>query len=291
MTSPIYSGARPMNDSQSMHRLKSADGVLLAGDSWGDPSGIPVILLHGAGQTRHSWRATGTMLGEAGFFAVSFDARGHGDSGWPADANYSQVAMVRDLESIASSFGMVRPVLVGAATGGATSLLAVGECYVDARVLILVNIAPQMEAAGVARIQSSLRRSFSQDEAHDRAVHPDTARILRLDDKQHHRWRWDPHFAAWPRDMGRRRERLCASARKLTLPTLLIRGEYSDVVSETGVAEFLRLCPHADYVTLSNVGHPNALESNDVFCEEAVRYIVRHAGCEPPRRPRLYECA
>ncbi|WP_277188581.1 alpha/beta fold hydrolase [Caballeronia sp. BR00000012568055] len=280
-----------MNASEPMHRLRSADGVLLAGDSWGDPKGIPVILLHGAGQTRHSWSATGRMLGEAGFFAVSFDARGHGDSGWPADANYSQVAMVRDLESIASSFGMVRPVLVGAATGGATSLLAVGEGYVDARVLILVNIAPQTEAAGVARIQSSLRRCFGQDEARDRAAHSETARILRLDDKQHHRWRWDPHFVAWPRDMGRRRQRLCASARKLTLPTLLMRGEYSDVVSETGVAEFLRLCPHADYVTLPNVGHANAFEGNDVFCEEAVRYIVSHAESQPPRRSRLYECA
>jgi hypothetical protein len=74
MTLPIHSGARPMNDSQPMHRLRSADDVLLAGDSWGDPDGIPVIRLHGAGQTRHSWSATGMMLGGAGFFAVAFDA-------------------------------------------------------------------------------------------------------------------------------------------------------------------------------------------------------------------------
>lgn len=274
-----------------MHRLRSADGVLLAGDSWGDPNGIPVLLLHGAGQTRHSWSRTGMMLGRAGFFAVSFDARGHGDSGWPVDANYSQAAMVRDLESIVSSLGLMRPVLVGAATGGATSLLAVGEGYVDARALVLVNIAPQVEPAGVARIQSSLRRGSGRVEAREDAAHSPSACVLRPDDEHRHRRRWDPHFVAWPRDMGRRRRRMCACARKLTLPTLLMRGEQSDVVSETGVAEFLRLCPHADYVTLRNAGHADALEGNDVFGDEAMRYIIRHAKAERPRTRRLYDCA
>ncbi|SAK86946.1 Alpha/beta hydrolase fold protein [Caballeronia pedi] len=291
MMSSVHARTLPINDSRPMHRLRSADGVLLAGDSWGDPGGIPVILLHGAGQTRHSWRRTGMMLGEAGFFAVSFDARGHGDSGWPPDANYSQLAMVRDLESIASSLGMLRPVLVGAATGGATSLLAVGEGYVDARALILVNIAPQTEPAGVARIQSSLRRGSSRFEPRDDAIHSPTALCLRPKDESINRWRWDPHFVAWPRDMGRRRQRLCASARKLTLPTMLMRGEHSDVVSDTGVAEFLRLCPHAEYVNLRDAGHASAWEGNDIYGEEAMRYIVRIAQAEGPRTRRLYDCA
>ncbi len=231
------------------------------------------------------------MLGEAGFFAVAFDARGHGDSGWPSDANDSQVAMVRDLECIASSLGMVRPVLVGAATGGATSLLAVGEGYVDARALILVNIAPQTEPAGVARIQSSLRRWSSGFEPCDDAVHSPAALFLRPKDEHSHRRPWDPHFVAWPRDMGRRRQRLCASARKLTLPTLLMRGERSDVVSEAGVAEFLRFCPHAEYVSLRDAGHASAWEGNDIYGEEAMRYIVRIAQAERPRTRRLYDCA
>ena len=70
-----------------------------------------------------------------------------------------------------------------------------------------------------------------------------------------------------------------------------MRGKHSDVVSETGVAEFLRLCPHAEYVTLRDAGHAGALEGNDIFGEEAMRYIVRNARTERPRTRRLYDCA
>lgn len=72
-----------------MHRWTGDDGLQLAGDSWGDPRGPLVLLLHGVGQTRHAWRATGQRLGAAGYHAVAFDARGHGDSDWAADGDYS----------------------------------------------------------------------------------------------------------------------------------------------------------------------------------------------------------
>ena len=251
---------------EPMHRWRSHDGVRLAGDSWGERQGVPVILLHGAGQTRRAWNGTGRLLADAGYFAVAFDARGHGDSDWPVDGNYSQNAMVRDLECIAESLGMRRPVLIGAATGGATSLLAVGENYVDARALILINIAPQTEPEGVARVRSFMRRGSPEC--------------------------WDPYYLAWPRDMARRHRRLCACARKLTLPALLMRGERSDVVSEAGAAEFLALCPHAEYVTVQDAGHCIG-KGNDVFGEAALRFIERRAGKgqERPRTRRLYECA
>jgi pimeloyl-ACP methyl ester carboxylesterase len=262
-----------LNDStrapEPMHRWSSHDGVRLAGDSWGDPKDTPVILLHGAGQTRHAWRRTGRLLGDEGFFAVAFDARGHGDSDWPMDANYSQSAMVRDLESVVLAVGARRPILVGAATGGATSLLAVGENYIDARALVLINIAPQTEPEGVARVQSFMRQ---RPDAFDST-----------DD-------WDPCFVAWPRDMARRHRRLSACARKLALPTLLLRGERSDVISEAGAAEFLKLCPHARYDTVRHAGHPIG-KGNDVFGEAALRFIRDCADGQPPRTRRLYEYA
>ena len=55
-------------------------GVRLAGDEWGDPEAPPVPLLHGAGQTRHSWRTTGSALAAEGWHVIALDLRGHGDS-------------------------------------------------------------------------------------------------------------------------------------------------------------------------------------------------------------------
>ena len=77
-------GKRLAGTPNPMHMWNGADGVSIAGDAWGDPGGPLIVLLHGGGQTRHAWGATGEMLGGAGYFAVAIDARGHGDSTWSA---------------------------------------------------------------------------------------------------------------------------------------------------------------------------------------------------------------
>ncbi|NML97091.1 alpha/beta hydrolase [Paraburkholderia sp. RP-4-7] len=274
-----------------MHVWIGADGVKLAGDSWGDPDGQLVVLLHGGGQTRHAWGETGERLGAGGYFAVAFDARGHGDSDWCPDGNYSQNAMVSDLNCVLTALGGRQPVLVGASMGGCTSLVAVGEDSVDARALILVDIVPHTEPAGVARIQTFMQQMpegfASLDEVADaitryrlQQTRPRSldglAKNVRLGKDGKFRWHWDPRFIGHQHDRDRRHARLSACARGLTLPTLLVRGGNSDVVSEAGVEEFLGLCPRAEYVNVSEAGHMVAGDRNDVFGRAAIDFLLRH---------------
>ena len=70
-------------------KWRGSDGNLLVGEAFGDASKPPVLLLHGGGQTRHAWGGTGKALAAEGFYAVSLDMRGHGQSDWVADGNYS----------------------------------------------------------------------------------------------------------------------------------------------------------------------------------------------------------
>jgi non-heme chloroperoxidase len=274
---------------------KSADGTRLAGDVWGDPDGMPVILLHGGGQTRHAWSETAHALARAGFYAITFDARGHGDSDWSPVCNYSQGAMVRDLECVAAMLDGRTPALVGAGMGGSTSLLAVGERNLNAHALVLVNIAPRTERAGVTRLESLLRQqparfmSFDKPDAAPRRLRADAVRPLNADsimrsvrrgDDGRYRWHWDPGFAAWPRDLARRESRLSKCARNLSLPTLLVRGESSAIVSEAGARAFLGLCPHAGYVNVSDTGDTSAGDTNDVFGDTALRFLLRHASAD-----------
>ena len=81
----MSAGTRLPGTPTPMHLWPGAGGVRIAGDSWGDPAGPLVILQHGGGQTRHAWKGAGETLGAAGYFAVAFDARGHGDSDWAPD--------------------------------------------------------------------------------------------------------------------------------------------------------------------------------------------------------------
>lgn len=148
----MSAGQRLPNTPDPMHYWEGANGLRLAGDAWGDPNGPLVLLQHGGGQTRHAWKQTGQTLGAAGYYAVAYDARGHGDSDWDKNAAYTQDVMVEDLCSLLEQLDKRRPVLVGASMGGGTSLVAIGEDHVDATALIMVDIAPKIEPTGVTNI-------------------------------------------------------------------------------------------------------------------------------------------
>lgn len=284
-------GARLPGTPDPMHTWNGADGLSIAGDSWGNPDDPLVVLLHGGGQTRHAWGGTGELLGASGYHAVAFDARGHGDSDWSPEGDYSQDAFVRDLRSLLNALDATSPILIGASLGGGTSLVSVGEHHVDASAVVLVDIVPNTQPAGVERIRSFMGQTpdgfASLEEVADaisvyqpQRRRPDTldglAKNVRLGDDGVYRWHWDPAFLAYPRDFGERRQRFAASARKLAVPTLLVRGGSSDVVSEEGVREFLDLCPHAEYVNVAQAGHMVAGDRNDIFGRATIGFLERH---------------
>src|SRR4051812_42576235 len=101
-------------------RFEGADGVWLEGDvrgRWGGPAGG---FLHGGGQTRHAWGKAAQQLGQAGYWTFSLDLRGHGESGWSPNGDYTLDRYAADLRAVVRQLD--RPVaLVGASLGGITS--------------------------------------------------------------------------------------------------------------------------------------------------------------------------
>lgn len=294
---------------EPMHRWPGHGGVHIAGDAWGPVDGPLVLLQHGGGQTRHAWKGTGETLGAAGYRAVAFDARGHGDSDWAPDGLYGQDAMVRDLQCVLGALGQRRPVLVGASMGGGTSLVVVGESHVDATALVLVDIAPRVEPAGVDHIQAFMRlkpEGFASLEEVAQAIgtyQPHRRRPPKLDglgknvrlgaDGRYH-WHWDPRYRAAPFDLEQRSRRLAACSMNLHLPTLLVRGGLSDVLSEAGAQEFLALCPTAEYVNVTGAGHMVAGDRNDIFANAVIDFLARvvpvgGAPLHPPHPVRPLE--
>jgi pimeloyl-ACP methyl ester carboxylesterase len=120
----MSAGERLPGTPTPMHTWTGAGGLTIAGDTWGDPNGPLVVLQHGGGQTRHAWRGAGEALGNAGYHAVAFDARGHGDSGWAPADEYGPDYVVKDLICVVKALGGKRPILVGASMGGGVSLIA-----------------------------------------------------------------------------------------------------------------------------------------------------------------------
>lgn len=286
----MSAGQRLPGTPRPMHHWDGAHGVRLAGDAWGDPSGPLVVLQHGGGQTRHAWKRTGEVLADAGFYAVAFDARGHGDSDWAADGTYSQDVMVQDLQCVLAALGRQRAILVGASMGGGTSLVAAGESLVDAAALVLVDIAPRIEPEGVQNIQAFMLRNpdgfesleevadaiASYQPHRERPTHlQGLTKNVRLGADGRYRWHWDPRFLLGHRDLAMRQARLEGCARALKVPSLLVRGAMSDILTDEGVRQFLELAPNSEYVGIASAGHMVAGDRNDTFGKAVVEFLTR----------------
>ena len=270
--------------------FRGHDGVTLAGDAWGDRDRAPVVLLPGGGQTRHSWRGTGRAIARAGWYAIALDARGHGDSAWAEDGNYSIDAFADDLRAVARACGR-RPVVVGASLGGITAMVVEGETPGVTAAVVLVDVAARIELAGAERVRAFMMaypEGFaSLDEAADvvAAYLPHRPRprqlggltkSLRRGADGRWRWHWDPRFLTGirpPSDVANPM-RLRDAARGLGVPTLLVRGRESDVLSEDGAREFVDLVPHARFVDVSNAGHMVAGDRNDLFTDAVLDFLA-----------------
>ena len=275
---------------EPMHRFVGAGGVRIACDTWGDAAAPLVVLLHGGGQTRHAWKGTGIRLAEVGYHVAAFDARGHGDSDWAADGDYDHRAMARDLRNVIAALGAERAALVGASLGGGTALLAIGEDLVAATALVMVDVAPHIEPAGVSRINAFMNQSPEGFESLEHVAdaiasyQPHRTRPERLDGiaknvrlapDGRYRWHWDPAYRGAHVDQRQRRDRLSDCARRLSVPTLLVRGLLSDLLSEEGARDFLELCPHSEYVRVGDAAHMVVGDRNDIFARAVVDFLAR----------------
>src|SRR5690606_13893541 len=168
--------------------------------------------------------------------------------------------------------------------------------------VVLVDIVPKLERDGVERIirfMLAYPKGFSSlDEAAEAisSYRPDKPRpsdlsglrrtLQQRDDGRWH-WRWDIRFLSQRFSLGetgiealdarhaRMREELIAGAKKLRVPTLLVRGAESDVVSREGIDEFLSVVPHAEWIDVANAGHMVSGDANDAFSAAVESFLRR----------------
>ncbi|MFT4659235.1 MAG: pimeloyl-ACP methyl ester carboxylesterase [Ilumatobacter sp.] len=276
-------------------QISTVSGQHITADHWpGDQT--PVLLAHGGGQTRHSWGGTAEKLASNGHRVISIDLRGHGDSSWDADGDYSMAAYCADAQHVVEWIG--EPVAwVGASLGGMTGMHAVDGDPDSYTSLTLVDITPRPAKAGVNRILDFMAARAqdgfaSLDEAADAIAkyqphRPRPTDLTGLAKNLRHRddgrwyWHWDPAFITSRGQVNsehardRHHDELEEMARRITMPTLLIRGKLSDLVTEDEVREFIKMVPHAEFVDVKGAAHMIAGDKNDVFTDAVVSFLDR----------------
>jgi len=276
------------------------EGVRLVADVRGNADAWPVLLLHGGGQTRHAWGSTAERVAAEGWRAISLDQRGHGESDWAPNGDYSFTAFCGDTLAVVDQLGHP-PVLVGASLGGMSALLAEGTS--DRTVscgLVLVDITPKANPEGIERIRSFMHSGLagfaSLEEAADaiaaytpqrpRRVRPaGLQKVLRRRDGRWY-WHWDPAFISQERTEtvpDRLAGLLEVAMSNITVPTMLVRGLLSDVVTDEGVKDLLARIPTATVVDVAGAAHMIAGDRNDAFSNAVVDFLRdRIAPTLPP---------
>lgn len=272
--------------------LRGSD-VNLAADVTGPVAGPTILFLHGSGQTRQSWGSALAQASERGYRAISLDLRGHGDSDWSADGEYSLDRFAADLRQVIVQLER-EPILVGASLGGIIGMMIAAAPPPRLRGLVLVDITARVEMSGaneVIAFMDSAPDGFASLEEAAAAVsaylphrsRPTNTnglkRNLRLRDGRYH-WHWDPAFMRMGRDASGKIKAdqpnsLEKLARAIDIPTLLIRGSRSRIVSEDGAREFLELVPHAEFVDIAGAHHMVAGDANDAFNAAVFDFIDR----------------
>jgi len=271
------------------HPVAAADGLPLAVEVR-CPQGSPTLLFaHGFGQTRGAWNGAVAALAAQGCRCVSFDSRGHGESGRVPGGEYHIEQFAGDLLQLAQA-QPEPPILVGASMGGLLGLAVAGETRpAPFRAMVLVDITPRWETAGVERILAFMQahpdgfadyaEAAEQIAAYlpqrrERKREEQLRPLLREGSDGRLRWHWDPALLGGVvSESERYQPRLLAAAAKVDVPVLLLSGERSDVVSHATVDEFLALVPHARHVEVAGATHMLAGDANDAFTREIATFI------------------
>ena len=279
---------------QTRHYL-GAHGNLLSADVGGDPAHQPLIFLHGGGQTRHAWSRAARELAAGGYHVICLDLRGHGQSAWAEDGNYRLDAFAADLRAVMATLRRP-PVLIGASLGGGTSLLVTGEgAPRTVTALVLVDVVPRPEAEGVKNVYAFMSARpdgfASLDEVADAvaAYNPHRPRPsdyaglmknLRRRPDGRLQWHWDPKFIspAYRLDPEEYHQRLEAAARKVRVPSLLVRGALSDIVSVESARALQATIPGCEWVDVAGAGHMVAGDRNDLFNRAISDFLERRVA-------------
>ena len=230
---------------------------------WGAQDLPPLLLLHGTNQSSHSWDLVSLALASS-WHVFALDQRGHGDSEWSRELDYSTMAMAEDAIAFARDRKLARPIVVGHSMGGRVALLAALREPDFARALVLVDSGPEMNAPGGRTIRNFIRNNREFDNLEqfvDNVVAYDPYR------KREHVERtvkYNMFQRADGKYVSKNDHRRTANSRTLidlddvsalTHPVLVVRGGNSNVFTPEAGERLVRTLPDARLVTVPDCGH------------------------------------
>jgi len=237
---------------------------------WGDRAAPPIVLLHGGHQSAHSWDLVSLHLAQH-YHVLALDQRGHGDSEWARDVEYTNHAMSLDARAFLDAMGLEKPVLIGHSMGGRNSLILTKQDPSRLRALVIVDVGPEVSDRGRAAIAGFVQENQEFEDleafvANVRKYDPYRPRehiertvkynmLQRADGKFVSKCDSNPRRLGIVRGAGPLENITLEDAKSFHLPVLLVRGERSNILAPDAAERFRDVLPQGRLVTVPNCGH------------------------------------
>lgn len=255
----------------------AVDGFELHVTEWGERGRPALVMWHGLARTGRDFDEAAAALSDE-YFVLCPDTLGRGLSSWARDpaVDYSYASFGRTAEAMLDACGIKTTRWVGTSMGGLLGVtLAAGSLAERITHLVINDIGPDIPAAGVERItdyvgnppkvatvtelEAWLRRSYApfgqNTDAFWRRMADTSSR--RSDDGQV-TCHYDPaiiaQFTCHKADLD-----VWDAYDRLRLPTLLLRGATSDVLSAEVAQKMTGRGPCPRLVEMPDCGHAPTL--------------------------------
>ncbi len=245
-----------------------------------------LVLLHGYTGHARSWDAFAEAMTDR-YRVLALDQRGHGESGWAGAGHYGIEDMTEDLRAFVAALGLLDFTLLGLSMGGMVAMDYAGARPAELAALVIVDIGPELVTSGADRIRDAQQASDVFDSRDAAFAVARAANPLPPPAHQRHRvdnnlmmtedgrwtWRYDRVLRSVrelrPRD-AQTGWRSCAN---IAVPTLLIRGELSDILAPEIAERMIQTIPQARLESVANSGHAVPLDAPDGFLAAARTFL------------------
>jgi len=232
---------------------------------WGDFRNPPVLLLHGGNQSAHSWDLVSLHLADR-YRVIAPDQRGHGDSEWSRDCDYSVGALARDAAALIRDRGMVRPIVFGHSMGGMVALLLAKLHPELLRALVIVDVGPELSERGTGAIRDFVQRNIEFDDPEEFLDHVERYDPFRKREHMARTLKYNLFRRADGKYVSKSDRRRMGPypgpeavtldcVRRFEFPVLVVRGGLSSVLEPGAAQRFAEALPEGQLVTVADCGH------------------------------------